>query len=555
MLRELSIENLAVIEKASAGFGGCFNVFTGETGAGKSILIGGISAILGQRTTKDIVRTGASKAVITALFDELPSEVTAKLAELGFDSSEPELLLSREIFADGKSSARINGRTATASMLKEIGSMLVDVHGQHENRILMSNDNQRDILDSYAELEADFVTYREDFRKFAGISRQLKKLVDEKNTRDLKIEHLTNVIEELSALRLKKGDGDRLEQELEKIRRTAEIRSAAWSAYSSISSQGEQPAAAELLRSAADALSEISDAEPKAGALAERLQTLIPEAEDIADELYSLMGDDYSEGRESELEDKVSVIKHAARKYNMDSDGLVDYLAECKAELDEISNADDIIEQLTEEKRKLAETVKAKAEKISEKRKAASARLSDEIREQLKFLDMPNVRIIFEVKPDKITINGKDSIELLISANAGEAPKPLNKIASGGELSRIMLAIKSVLAENDNVPTLIFDEVDAGISGRAAQKVGVKLREISRKRQVLCITHLAQIASKADLHLLIEKRTKDERTFTHISELDFDGRKLELARIIDGSGESESSLKAAEEMLLTQDNG
>lgn len=553
MLRELSIENLAVIEKASAGFGGCFNVFTGETGAGKSILIGGISAILGQRTTKDIVRTGASKAVITALFDELPDEVAAKLSELGFDASEPELLLSREIFADGKSSARINGRTVTASMLKEIGGLLVDIHGQHENRILMSNDNQRDILDSYAELEADFVPYRETFRKFAGVSKRLKALVEDKKTRDLKIEHLSNVINELSELKLGKGDGDRLERELERVRRTAEIRSGVWSAYSSLSSQGEQPAAAELLRAAADALGEISDAEPKAGELAERLLTLIPEAEDIADELYSLMGDDYSESLESELEDKVSAIKHAMRKYNMDSDGLVEYLAECRAELDEIANADDTIERLTEEKRELAEDVKARAEKISEKRKAASERLSDEICEQLRFLDMPNVRIIFEVKPDKITINGKDSIELLISANAGEQPRPLNKIASGGELSRIMLAIKSVLAENDNIPTLIFDEVDAGISGRAAQKVGVKLREISRKRQVLCITHLAQIASKADCHLLIEKQTEGERTFTHITELDFGGRKLELARIIDGSGESESSLAAAEEMLRSVD--
>lgn len=548
MLRELSIENLAVIEKASAGFGGCFNVFTGETGAGKSILIGGINAILGQRTTKDIVRTGASKAVITALFDDLPGEVSAKLAEYGFDASD-ELLLSREISADGKSSARINGRTSTAAMLKEIGSMLVDVHGQHENRILMSNDNQRDILDSYAELEADFVPYRETFRSFVSVSKRLKALTDDRKNRELRIEHLNNVIEELSALKLEKGEGDRLEQELERVRRNADIRAGVWSAYSSLNSQSEEPAAVDLLRAAVDALAGIADAEPKAGELAERLQTLIPEADDIADELYSLMGDDFSENREGELEDKVSAIKHAMRKYNMDSDELVDYLAQCRSELAEISDADDTIETLTSEKYELAERAKVMAEEISEKRKAASARLSDEIRKQLKFLDMPNVRIIFEVKPDKITINGKDSIELLISANAGEEPRPLNKIASGGELSRIMLAIKSVLAENDNIPTLIFDEVDAGISGRAAQKVGVKLREISRKRQVLCITHLAQIASKADCHLLIEKRTEGERTFTHITELDYDGKKHELARIIDGSGESESSLAAAEEML------
>lgn len=549
MLRELSIENLAVIEKASAGFGGSFNVFTGETGAGKSILIGGINAILGQRTTKDIVRTGASKAVITALFDELPDEVIKKLSEMGFDESE-ELLLSREIFADGKSSARINGRTATAAMLKEIGSMLVDVHGQHENRILMSNDNQRDILDNYAGLSEELEPYRKAFREFAGVSKRLKALVEDEKNREYKMEHLGAVILELSALGLEKGGGERLEQELERAQNDALIRSAVWSAYGCLNSDGgdDRSAATELLRSAANSLLKIADVEPKAGGLAERLQSITLEADDIANEIFSLAGDD-SEDREAELSDKVSALKHAQRKYNMDSDELVDHLEQCKEELADLSGADDKIEELTEKKHELAEAVKELAENISQRRRQASERLSDEIRKQLEFLDMPNVRIIFAVNPDKITINGKDSVELLISANAGEEPKPLTKIASGGELSRIMLAIKSVLAENDNIPTLIFDEVDAGISGRAAQKVGIKLRETSEKRQVLCITHLAQIASKAHRHLLIEKSVEGERTFTRITELDHEGRKKELARIIDGSGESESSLAAAEEML------
>lgn len=547
MLRELSIENLAVIEKATAGFGGSFNVFTGETGAGKSILIGGINAILGQRTTKDIVRTGASKAVITALFDELPEEVSKKLSELGFESSE-ELLLSREIFADGRSSARINGRTATAAMLKEIGSMLVDVHGQHENRILMSNDNQRDILDSYAGLAEELEPYRKAFREFAGVSKRLKALVEDEKNREYKMEHLSAAIEELSALELEKGDGERLERELERVRNEARIRSAVWNAYGCLNSDGDVPAATELLRSAANSLLKIADFEPKAAELAERIQSIIPEADDIAGEIFSLVGDE-PEDRETELSDKVSALKHAQRKYNMDSDELVDYLEQCKEELSDLSGADDRIEDLTARKHELAETVKELAESVSVKRKDASERLSEEIRAQLEFLDMPDVRIIFAVNPDKITINGKDSVELLISANAGEEPKPLTKIASGGELSRIMLAIKSVLAENDNIPTLIFDEVDAGISGRAAQKVGIKLRETSQKRQVLCITHLAQIASKAHCHLLIEKSVEGERTFTRITELDFEGRKRELARIIDGSGESESSLAAAREML------
>lgn len=551
MLRELSIENLAVIEKASARFGERFNVFTGETGAGKSILIGGINAILGQRTTKDVVRTGAQKAVITALFDELSEEVSAKLSELGF-AAEDDLLLTREIFADGKSAARINGRTATAAMLKEIGGMLVDVHGQHENRILMSNDNQRDILDSYAELSGELEVYRARYREFSRTSKRLKTLQDEAGTRELRIERLNAVVEDLSALGLEKGDGERLERELERVRRSAEVLKAGAGAYNCLSSDGE-PAACELLRGAAKLLDGISDVEPRAKELCERLMAVIPEVNDIADEIFAL-GDDEDELQTQELADKVSALKHAKRKYNKDADELVDYLVECRDELAELSVADDEIELLSEKKRALAEEVKALAEKLSERRKKAAEEISEEICRQLSFLDMPNVRIIFALRSDKINVNGKDTVELLISANAGEEPRPLNKIASGGELSRIMLAIKSVLADHDNIPTLIFDEVDAGISGRAAQKVGVKLSETAAKRQVLCITHLAQIAAKADAHLLIEKQTDGGRTFTHITRLDFDGRKRELARIIDGSGDSASALAAAEEMLKKVDD-
>lgn len=547
MLRELSIENLAVIEKGSARFGGSFNVFTGETGAGKSILIGGINAILGHRTTKDVVRTGAKKAVVSALFDEIPAHVSEKLAELGFDN-EDELLLTREIFADGKSNARINGRAATAAMLKELGSMLVDVHGQHENRILMSNDNQRDILDNYGGLTEKLVPYREKFREFAKVSNRLKKLREELKTRELKLGHLNTVVEELSSLGLEKGDGESLEQELERVRSAAKIQSAVWTAYNALNSEnGDRASVTDLLKKALEQLRSAEYAEPKVKSLADRIAALIPEADDIAGELFSLTADDYEE-REAEISDKVSALKHAKRKYNRDADELVDYLEECRAELAELSGADDEIEKLTEQRRVLADEVRVLADEISALRKAAAEKLSDEICEQLRFLDMPNVRIVFALNPDKITINGRDGVEMLISANAGEEPKPLTKIASGGELSRIMLAIKSVLADNDDIPTLIFDEVDGGISGRAAQKVGVKLRETAAKRQVLCITHLAQIAAKAELHLLIEKQTDGERTFTKITELDHDGRVRELARIIDGT-QSESALATAEQML------
>lgn len=553
MLRELTIENLAVIEKAQAHFGGSFNVFTGETGAGKSVLIGGINAILGQRTTKDIVRTGTQRASVTALFDDIPAAAAAKLAELGIEAPDGELLLSREISADGKSTARINGRTATAAMLREIGCLLVDVHGQHENRILMSNDAQRDILDSYAGLGEALEAYRAQFRAFSAITRRVKELKAQNETRALRMEHLSSVIEELSALDLEKGDGDRLEAELMRCRNAAKVRQGLFRAYSCLDPE-DAPGAVELLRSALAELKGIAAAEPAAQELALRLEELVPEAEDIAAEVAALSGGEDSAQREEALSDRVSALKSARRRYGMEADELVDYLDKCREELQELDGADDELEELSAQRHALAEQVKAAAADISRRRSEAAQKLSAQICEELRFLDMPNVRIIISVTSDKITLTGMDAVEILISANAGEEPKPLCKIASGGELSRVMLAIKSVLAECDDIPTLIFDEIDSGISGRAAQKVGIKLRQTARRRQVLCITHLAQIASRADCHLLIEKQTEGGRTYTHIEQLDHDGRARELARIIDGSGINESSLKAAEEMLAAADN-
>lgn len=549
MLRELSIENLAVIENARASFCGGFNVFTGETGAGKSVLIGGVNAILGQRTARDVVRAGTEKAVITALFDELSDEVRAKLGELGF-SAEDELVLTREIFADGKSAARVNGRTATAAMLREIGGLLVDIHGQHDNRILMSNDNQRDILDSYAGISDKIAAYRERFREFSRISRELKKLSEEKEIRTLKTERLSAAIEDLRPLGLEKGEAERLEAELKAARSLAKNARHLSGAYSCLTAD-EGNAAIELLKLAADSLAKIDDSE-KAEELRERIISAASELSDVADELYGL-SDEAAEEREERLSERVSAIKTMARKYNVDTEGLYDYLEKCENELLELSGADDAAAELNAQKHALAEEIKRSAGEISELRKKAADRLSEAIQKELAFLDMPNVRIFFGLKPDKIAINGMDSVELMISANLGEEPKPLNKIASGGELSRIMLAVKCVLAGNDGVPTMIFDEIDSGISGRAAQKVGIKLRELSRKRQVMCITHLAQIAAKADCHLVLEKNTENGRTFTQISLPDFSGRVREIARIIDGSGSAES-LAAAEEMLKNNEN-
>ena len=536
MLRELSIENLAVIEKASVEFGGAFNVFTGETGAGKSVIIGGINAVLGGRTNKDIVRSGAPKAVISALFDDISDRVKAKLSELGFSSEDGELVLMREITSEGKSSARINGRAATAAMLREVGELLVDIHGQHENRILMNNDNQRQILDSYGELDELLEAYRGEFRRFSKLSRKLREMQEENKTRELRTAQLTAIIEELTELDLDYGDGERMEEELQKIRSTAKIQGALFTANNLLNGE-ENPGAVELVRQSMNSFAAAGAVLPEADALYRRLEELLPELEDISSEAASMaFGADDNEEREADLEDRVSAMKHACRKYNMDPDQLVDYLGECRQELSQLSGLDGEIERLSEEKHELAGQVKRMAEDISAKRREASEKLSAEICEVLRFLNMPNVTLTFDVRPDKITINGMDEVEILISANAGEEPKPLNKTASGG---------------GDDIPTMIFDEVDAGISGRTAAKVGIKLAETARKRQVLCITHLAQIAALAQTHMLIEKQTDDKRTYTRIVPLDHEGRKQELARIMDG-GLTESGLKAAEEMLSRQ---
>ena len=548
MLRELSIENLAVIEKASVEFGSRFNVFTGETGAGKSVIIGGINAVLGGRTTKDIVRSGAPKAVVSALFDDISDRVKSKLNELGFSAEDGELVLMREITAEGKSSARINGRAATAAMLREVGELLVDIHGQHENRILMDTDNQRQILDSYGELSGALEEYRGEFRRFSKLSRKLKELQEENRNRELRTAQLTAIAEELAELDLEHGEGERLEEELQKLRNTAKIQGALLTANSLLNGE-ENPGAIDLVRQSMSSLAVAGAVLPEADVLFRRLEEILPELEDISGEAASMaFSTDDAEEREADLEDRVSAMKHACRKYNMDADQLVDYLEDCRRELSQLSGLDGEIERLSEEKHELAGHVKRLAEEISERRREASKKLSAEICEVLKFLNMPNVTLSFDVRPDKITINGMDEVEILISANAGEEPKPLNKTASGGELSRVMLAIKSVMAEGDDIPTMIFDEVDAGISGRTAAKVGVKLAQTAEKRQVLCITHLAQIAALAQTHMLIEKQTDDKRTYTRIIPLDHEGRKQELARIMDG-GLTESGLKAAEEML------
>lgn len=551
MLRELSIENLAVIEKASIAFDDKLNVFTGETGAGKSILIGGINAILGGRVSKDIVRAGTEKAVVTGLFDDLPESVKAKLSDNGF-AVDDELLLQRDIHADGKSTARINGRATTVAILRDIASELIDIHGQHDNRLLMDGDNQREILDSYGKNSGLLSEYATAFKEFSALSRKIKE-VSRKKTESLeKAELLRERLEELDRYNFSADEEETVKQKIEELRNAEYISENLYNAQTAISGDDDTDGAYSMLEHCKNSVSSLSETIPELDKLAERISDMLVELEDIREEIVQRIPyeDEDTAGMLGVLEERLSVILRLQRKYGTDLAQILENSEKWRNELYEIDNGDDIIEELTEKKKEAGEKVKRLATELTNRRKKAADDLAKQISAELTFLDMPDIRLVFDISQDKVTLSGMDKVEMLISVNKGEDLKPMSKIASGGELSRIMLAVKNVLAETDKLHTMIFDEIDTGISGRAAAKVGLKLHEAAENRQILCVTHLAQIAAMADTQLLIKKTSDEKRTYTGITKLDFEGRKREIARIISGNENDPISLENAEMLLL-----
>lgn len=551
MLRELSIENLAVIEKASIAFDDKLNVFTGETGAGKSILIGGINAILGGRVSKDIVRAGTEKAVVTGLFDDLPESVKAKLSDNGF-AVDDELLLQRDIHADGKSTARINGRATTVAILRDIASELIDIHGQHDNRLLMDGDNQREILDSYGKNSGLLSEYATAFKEFSALSRKIKE-VSRKKTESLeKAELLRERLEELDRYNFSADEEETVKQKIEELRNAEYISENLYNAQTAISGDDDTDGAYSMLEHCKNSVSSLSETIPELDKLAERISDMLVELEDIREEIVQRIPDEDEDtaGMLGVLEERLSVILRLQRKYGTDLAQILENSEKWRNELYEIDNGDDIIEELTEKKKEAGEKVKRLATELTSRRKKAADELAKRISAELTFLDMPDIRLVFDISQDKVTLRGMDKVEMLISVNKGEDLKPMSKIASGGELSRIMLAVKNVLAETDKLHTMIFDEIDTGISGRAAAKVGLKLHEAAENRQILCVTHLAQIAAMADTQLLIKKTSDEKRTYTGITKLDFEGRKREIARIISGDENDPISLENAEMLLL-----
>lgn len=549
MLKELNIENLAVIEKADVKFSDSFNVFTGETGAGKSILIHGINAVIGQRVTKDIVRTGSKKAVVTALFSDLGEITKRKLDEYGVDCEDGNLIMTREIKSDGGSVARINGRVSSVSEMKDIGETLIQIHGQHDSRILQESEKHLEILDSFGGDSSFSEEYTADFRHLQDTAKKLVRLRKLEQTKAERIELLNIRLSDLSNADLKEPDEDEeIEKRYKLIQQTEQMTEAFNDAIVFLTLGNEN--AVEKAMSAENSIADYTDSDKETSELYDRLVSARIEMQDISDGLRKILnGLDRDEGTLQRLSDRRDELNRLKKKYMKSLPELIEMLQTTENELGELESSGAEIEKLEQEKEMLLEKTTKSAGKLSEYRKQTAKKFVKAVTEELRFLDMPNVTLKVDIKTGKLTSTGMDTVEFLISANKGEEPKPISKIASGGELSRIMLSIKNVMAEKDFIPSLIFDEIDTGVSGRAAQKIGVKLREISNMHQVLCVTHLAQIAVMAENHILIEKNTIKDRTITTVTELGFEQRKYEIARIMGGENPSELMLENAQAEL------
>ncbi len=547
MLKELYIRNLAVIREAVIPLEKRLNIFTGETGAGKSILINGINAVLGQRCSKDIVRTGCDKAIVTALFTELSENVCRKLDELGIEHENSEITVSREINADGGSVARINSRTASASLLKEIGSLMINIHGQHDNQILLDSERHMEILDDFGGDNSLLEEYRVTFRELQQTARKLGELKKQEKNRIERIRHLSEIVSDIGVLELEAGEDDALEKEYAAANSSQRTISAIKAAVQAINGDD---AANDMIAAAEGEISSIADDSAEIQALYDRLSAVEIELSDIASELEKAADKAELDGQRVEyLRERLSVINKVKRKYMADSAELVKMYDSACHELTQLEGSDDEIKILAEKREQLLYKVTEQAKALYDYREKIAERFVKRVTEELEFLNMAGVILAVRHEKGKLTVSGMDTVEFLISANKGEEPKSISKIASGGELSRVMLALKSVIADKDSIDTMIFDEIDTGVSGKAAQKIGIKLKEIGKVRQVICVTHLSQIAVMADNHLMIEKNIVDGRTETSVTQLDFNGRTAEIARIMGGDNPGNLVMKAAEDEL------
>ena len=549
MLSSLQIENVAVIQKANVHFEKGLNVLTGETGAGKSILIDSINAILGNRTSKDLVRTGAAKAVIRAAFEDVPPAVLDSLEKAGYERSEA-LLLSREITAEGKSTCRINGMPATAAVLRELCGGLININGQHDSVGLLNPARHEGILDAYAQNSAEYQAYYAIYRELVGVKKTLDAMITDESEKQRRIDLLSYQVQEIDDAGLTAGEEQTLESRRKVLANASTIRDRIAQCYALLSGGDEAPGAVDLLGEASNAVDAAAQLDGELSAGAGQLLDLYYTAKDVAADLIGrLDAYDTNDAELDEIEQRIDLIYKLRRKYGDTVEDILAFGEQARKELEMIQSSQERVEHLQKEQRRLYTLAREKAEALTQTRLKAFDELNKRISGMLDFLNMPGVRMTLRHSRGPLASHGQDSIEFYISTNPGEAPKPLAKIASGGELSRITLAIKNAMADKDAVPTVIYDEIDSGVSGKAASRIGEVLRQSAEGHQILCITHTAQIAALADCHLLIQKNITNERTYTEIHPLDENGRVEALARLISGDHITELSLANAREML------
>lgn len=549
MLSSLQIENVAVIQKANVHFEKGLNVLTGETGAGKSILIDSINAILGNRTSKDLVRTGAAKAVIRAAFEDVPPAVLDSLEKAGYERSEA-LLLSREITAEGKSTCRINGMPATAAVLRELCGGLININGQHDSVGLLNPARHEGILDAYAQNSAEYQAYYAIYRELVGVKKALDAMITDESEKQRRIDLLSYQVQEIDDAGLTAGEEQTLESRRKVLANASTIRDRIAQCYALLSGGDEAPGAVDLLGEASNAVDAAAQLDGELSAGAGQLLDLYYTAKDVAADLIGrLDAYDTNDAELDEIEQRIDLIYKIRRKYGDTVEDILAFGERARKELEMIQSSQERVEHLQKEQRRLYTLAREKAEALTQTRLKAFDELNKRISGTLDFLNMPGVRMTLRHSRGPLASHGQDSIEFYISTNPGEAPKPLAKIASGGELSRITLAIKNAMADKDAVPTVIYDEIDSGVSGKAASRIGEVLRQSAEGHQILCITHTAQIAALADCHLLIQKNITNERTYTEIHPLDENGRVEALARLISGDHVTELSLANAREML------
>ena len=549
MLSSLQIENVAVIQKANVHFEKGLNVLTGETGAGKSILIDSINAILGNRTSKDLVRTGAAKAVIRAAFEDVPPAVLDSLEKAGYERSEA-LLLSREITAEGKSTCRINGMPATAAVLRELCGGLININGQHDSVGLLNPARHEGILDAYAQNSAEYQAYYAIYRELVGVKKALDAMITDESEKQRRIDLLSYQVQEIDDAGLTAGEEQTLESRRKVLANASTIRDRIAQCYALLSGGDEAPGAVDLLGEASNAVDAAAQLDGEVSAGAGQLLDLYYTAKDVAADLIGrLDAYDTNDAELDEIEQRIDLIYKLRRKYGDTVEDILAFGERARKELEMIQSSQERVEHLQKEQRRLYTLAREKAEALTQTRLKAFDELNKRISGTLDFLNMPGVRMTLRHSRGPLASHGQDSIEFYISTNPGEAPKPLAKIASGGELSRITLAIKNAMADKDAVPTVIYDEIDSGVSGKAASRIGEVLRQSAEGHQILCITHTAQIAALADCHLLIQKNITNERTYTEIHPLDENGRVEALARLISGDHVTELSLANAREML------